>query len=471
MTVDAIVVGAGPNGLAAAIELARAGWQVRVLEAQAEIGGGLRSAELTLPGFTHDVCSAVHPLALVSPIFRSLPLAEQGLEWAQPELPLAHPLDGGRAVALRQTVAATARELGVDGGRWRRLFGPLVAEQEALFGDVLAPLRLPRRPLTLARFGLPGLLPATTLGRRLLRGEEARALLAGNAAHGAMPLERPLTSAFALALMTLAQGVGWPSPRGGAQALAEALAATLRGLGGEICTGRPVRQIDELPRARALLFDVTPRQLLRIAGARLPQQYRQALARYRYNPGVFKLDYALDAPIPWTAEACRQAGTLHLGGTAEEIAAALREVWRGRVSERPFVLLGQQSLYDGTRAPAGRHTAWAYCHVPQGSVVDMTERVERQIERFAPGFRERVLARHRMNPAQLEGHNANLVGGDIGGGTQDLAQHFARPVSALRPYATPAREIWLCSAATPPGGGVHGMCGYHAARAVLRAPG
>ncbi len=469
MTPDAIVVGSGPNGLAAAITLAQAGLQVRVYEAQPEIGGGLRSAELTLPGFTHDLCSAVHPLALASPFLRSLPLAEHGLAWVQPPLPLAHPLDGGRALSLQRSLRATAASLGRDVRPWQRLFGPLVAGHEALFADILAPLHWPRRPLLLARFGLPGLLPATTLARHLLRTEEARALLAGNAAHGILPLERAPSSAFALVLIALAQGVGWPSPRGGAQALAEALGSLLRALGGEICTGQTVTHIDELPRARALLFDLTPRQLLRIAGERLPQRYRQALGRYRYGPGVFKLDYALAAPIPWAAPDCQRAGTLHLGGSLAEIAAALRPLWRGRVSERPFVLLGQQSLFDETRAPAGRHTAWAYCHVPHGSTVDMTARVEAQIERFAPGFRERVLARHSMNTAQLEQHNANLVGGDIGGGVQDLAQHFARPLNAFHPYATPAKDLWLCSSATPPGAGVHGMCGYHAARAVLRS--
>ena len=465
MNPDAIVVGAGPNGLAAAIALAQAGLQVRVYEAQAEIGGGLRSAELTLPGFTHDLCSAVHPLALASPFFRALPLAAHGLEWVQPPLPLAHPLDGGRALSLQRSAAAA--QLGQDEKAWRRLFGPLVAQQDALFAEVLAPLHWPRRPLLLARFGLPGLLPAATLAKHFLRTENARALLAGNAAHGVLPLERAPSSAFGLVLVTLAHSVGWPSPRGGAQALANALGSLLRSLGGEICTDHTVTNVADLPPARALLFDVTPRQLLRIAGQRFPPRYRRALERYRHGPGVFKLDYALAAPIPWAAPEGRQAGTLHLGGSLAEIAAALRTVWRGQVSERPFVILGQQSLFDETRAPAGRHTAWAYCHVPHGSPVDMTARIEAQIERFAPGFRERVLARHSLNARQLEAHN--LVGGDVAGGVQDLAQHFARPVNALRPYATPAPDIWLCSSSTPPGGGVHGMCGWHAAQAMLQS--
>ena len=469
MTPDAIVVGAGPNGLAAAITLAQAGLQVRVLEAQADIGGGLRSAELTLPGFTHDFCSAVHPLALASPFFRSLPLAQHGLEWVQPPLPLAHPLDDGRALTLQRSLAATAASLGRDEGSWRRLLGPLVASHEALIAEVLAPLHWPAQPLLLARFGLPALLPATALARNLLRTEEARILLAGNAAHGVLPLERSPSAAFGLVLLTLAHSVGWPSPRGGAGALAEALASLLCALGGEICCGQAVTHIDELPPAWALLFDLTPRQLLRIAGDRLPPRYRQALGRYRYGPGVFKLDYALAAPIPWSAPDAHAAGTLHLGGSLTEIAASLRAVWRGRVSEQPFVILGQQSRFDDTRAPAGCHTAWAYCHVPHGSTLDMTLLIEQQIERFAPGFRERVLARHSLNARQLEQHNPNLVGGDISGGVQDLAQHFARPLNALHPYATPARNIWLCSSATPPGGGVHGMCGHHAARAVLRA--
>ena len=468
---DAIVVGAGPNGLAAAIALAQKGLRVRVYEAQSEIGGGLRSAELTLPGFTHDICSAVHPLALASPFLRALPLAQHGLEWAQPPLPLAHPLDGGRALTLQRSLAATAAALGRDEGTWRRLFGPLVRQHEALFDEVLAPLHWPRRPLLLARFGLPGLLPAATLTRRLLRTEGARALLAGNAAHGVLPLERSPSAAFGLVLAALAQSVGWPSPRGGAQALAQALGSHLRSLGGEIVTGQEVTRVDDLPPARAYLLDVTPRQLLRLAGTRFPPRYRRALARYRYGPGVFKLDYALAAPIPWAAADCRRAGTLHLGGSFEDIADSLRSVWRGRVSERPFVILGQQSLFDETRAPEGQHTAWAYCHVPHGSAVDVTARIEAQIERHAPGFRERVLARHSLNARQLEAHNPNLVGGDIGGGVQDLAQHFARPVHPLAPHATPAPDIWLCSSSTPPGGGVHGMCGWHAAQAVLRSLG
>ncbi|MCY3719979.1 MAG: NAD(P)/FAD-dependent oxidoreductase [Anaerolineaceae bacterium] len=468
MNPDAIVVGAGPNGLAAAIALAQGGLQVRVYEAQAEIGGGLRSADLTLPGFTHDHCSAVHPLALASPFLRALPLARHGLEWVQPPLPLAHPLDGGRALTLQRSLAATAAALGRDGNTWRRLFGPLVRQHDALFEEVLAPLHRPRRPLLLARFGLPGLLPAATLARSLLRSGEARALLAGNAAHGVLPLERAPSGAFGLLLVALAHSVGWPSPRGGAQALAQALGSHLRSLGGEIVTGEEVVNVDDLPPARAYLFDVTPRQLTRLAGNRLPPRFRRALARYRYGPGVFKLDYALAAPIPWAAAECRRAGTLHLGGSSDDIAASLRRVWRGQVSERPFVILGQQSLFDDTRAPEGQHTAWAYCHVPHGSAVDMTARIEAQIERFAPGFRERVLAQHSLNAPQLEAHNPNLVGGDIGGGVQDLAQHFARPVYPLAPYATPAADIWLCSSSTPPGGGVHGMCGWHAAQAVLK---
>ncbi|MCE2488366.1 MAG: NAD(P)/FAD-dependent oxidoreductase [Anaerolineae bacterium] len=469
MTPDAIVIGAGPNGLAAAIALAQAGLQVRVYEAQAEIGGGLRSAELTLPGFTHDFCSAVHPLALASPFLRALPLADHGLEWVQPPLPLAHPLDGGRAATLQRSLAATAASLGQDEKSWRRLFDPLVRQHDALFNEVLAPLHRPQRPLLLARFGLPALLPAATLARHLLRSEEARALLAGNAAHGILPLERSPSSAFGLVLVALAHSVGWPSPRGGAQALANALGSLLRSLGGEICTDHEVTTLDELPQARAFLCDVSPRQLLRLAGERLPPRYRHALARYRYGPGVFKIDYALAAPIPWAAAQCRQAGTLHLGGSIDDIAAALRAVRRGQVSERPFVLLGQQSLFDDARAPEGQHSAWAYCHVPHGSPVDMTPHVEAQIERFAPGFREVVLARHSLTAAQLQSHNPNLVGGDIGGGVQDLTQQFARPVNALRPYATPAPDIWLCSSSTPPGAGVHGMCGWHAAQAVLGA--
>ncbi len=465
---DAVVVGAGPNGLAAAITLARAGRRVVVFEGRDTPGGGTRSAELTLPGFVHDVCSAVHPLGVASPFFRSLPLAEYGLDWVYPPAALAHPLDNGTAVVVERSVMATAAGLGRDGPAYRRLMQWPATHWQAVMSEVLGPLHLPRHPLTLARFGAPALLPAALLARLVFRDERARAVVAGLAAHAMMPLEWPLTSAFALTLGILAHGVGWPVARGGSQRIADALAQYLRSLGGEIRLGQPVADARDLSPAGSVLLDVAPRQLLSIAGPCLPEGYRRKLAGYRYGPGVFKVDYALDGPIPWRAAECGRAGTLHLGGSLEEIALSERAVWRGEHPERPYALLAQQSLFDPTRAPAGKQTAWAYCHVPNGSKVDMTERIEAQIERFAPGFRNRILARSTRTAAALEQYDPNFVGGDINAGVQDWRQLFSRPVASLTPYATPARGIYLCSSATPPGGGVHGMCGYHAARAAER---
>jgi phytoene dehydrogenase-like protein len=468
---DAVVVGAGPNGLAAAIVLARGGRSVRVLEGHDTIGGGVRSAELTLPGFVHDVCSAIHPLALASPFFRTLPLAEHGLALVQPPAPLAHPFDDGTAAVLERSIEATGRTLGCDAAAYRRLMGPLAADAEKLVGGLLGPLRPPRHPLALARFGVLALLPARLLAERVFRGESARGLFAGLAAHAIQPLEQPITASFGLLLGLLGHTVGWPIARGGSQKLPEAMASYLRSLGGQIVTGARVDSVDAppVPPTRALLCDVSPRELLRIAGHRLPVGYRRGLERYRYGPGVFKVDWALDGPIPWRATACARAGTVHLGGTLAEIAAGERAVWRGEHPERPFVLLAQQSLFDPSRAPGGKHTAWAYCHVPNGSAVDMTGPIEAQVERFAPGFRDRVLARSTKSAAEMERHNPNYVGGDINCGVQDPRQLFTRPVARLVPYATPARGLYLCSSATPPGGGVHGMCGFFAAEAALRA--
>jgi phytoene dehydrogenase-like protein len=466
---DAVVVGGGPNGLAAAITLARAGRSVRLVEAGETVGGGTRSAELTLPGFRHDVCSAIHPLGVGSPFFRGLPLGAHGLTWVHPPAPLAHPLDDGTAVMLERSVRATAANLGRDAGAYRRWMGPLVADTDKVLAEFLGPLRVPRHPLALLRFGPLAILPAGALARLLFRGERARALFAGIAAHAIQPLEHPATAAFGLILGTLGHAVGWPLPRGGSQQIADALASYLRSLGGEVVTGNHVRSVDDLPSARAVLFDVTPRQLLAIAGARFPAGYRRRLAGYRYGAAAFKVDWALDGPIPWTAAGCTRAGTVHLGGTLAEIAAGEAAVGRGEHPDRPFVLLAQPSLFDPSRAPAGKHTVWAYCHVPNGSTVDMTDRVEAQIERFAPGFRDRILARHAVSPAALEQYNSNYVGGDINGGVQDLRQLFTRPVARLVPYSTPARGLYICSSSTPPGGGVHGMCGYQAARAALRA--
>jgi phytoene dehydrogenase-like protein len=464
---DAVVVGAGPNGLAAAIQIARAGNSVAVYEANSEIGGGARSAELTLPGFVHDVCSAIHPLAAMSPFFNSVPLDKHGLEWIQPDAPLAHPLDDGTAVILERSVDATAARLGDDGAAYRGLIAPLVSRWEQLAAEVLRPVtHIPRHPLLLARFGLHAMRSARGLASSF-HGEAARALVAGCAAHSFLSLEHPFTAAFALMFLVTGSAVGWPLPRGGSGRIADALASYLHELGGTITTGHQVQEMTDVPTARAYVFDTSPWHLESIVADRLPDGYRRALRRYRRGPGVFKIDYALDAPIPWRAAECLRAGTVHLGGSFEDISRSESAVWRGRHPERPFVLVAQQSLFDPSRAPKGKHTVWAYCHVPNGSTEDMTERIEAQLERFAPGFRERVLARSVMNTRDIEHHNANNAGGDISCGSHSGLQLLMRPRIAIDPYATPARDIYLCSSATPPGGGVHGMCGYNAARSVL----
>jgi phytoene dehydrogenase-like protein len=466
---DAVVVGSGPNGLAAAITLARAGRSVLVCEANATIGGGARSAELTLPGFVHDVCSAVHPLAAGSPFFQTLPLERFGLEWIQPEIPLAHPLDDGSAACLHRDIDFTADQLGGDSRAYRRLMKPLASNWAELANEFLQPmLHLPRHPLALARFGILGICPATVLTKVLFRYEPARALFAGIAAHSFLPLESIVSSAFGLVLGLAGHAVGWPIPRGGSQQITNALANYLRELGGKIEVNHPIENLNDLPRSRAVLLDVSVWEFLCIAGKQMPARYRRRLESFRHAPGIFKIDYALSSPVPWKAEACRRAGTIHLGGSIDEIAAAERGMARGEIPERPFVLIAQQSLFDEARAPRGQHTLWVYCHVPFNCAVDMRERVEFQIERFAPGFRDCILARHKMNAAELEKSNANLVGGDINGGAADLAQLIARPILSPTPYRTPIKGVYLCSSSTPPGGGVHGMCGYHAARAALR---
>ncbi len=466
---DAIVVGSGPNGLAAAITLARAGKSVRVYEAMDTVGGGMCSASLTLPGFVHDICSTIHPLAQGSPFFADLPLDRYGLEWIHPSAPLAHPLDGGDVALLEHDLDATATGLGSGGDAYRRLLGPLVSEWDRLADMILGPLlRFPRHPLLLARFGLPALLPADTLARLMFGGERARALFGGVAAHSMLSLDAPVSASFGLVLGALAHVVGWPLPRGGTQAIADAMTAYLRDLGGEMVTGAPVESLDALPPSRTIFCDVSPRTLLRIAGDRLSPSYRAGLKRYRYGLGVYKLDWALDGPIPWQSREVARAATVHVGGALAEVVAAERVTAQGGHPDRPFVLLAQPSLFDPTRAPEGKHTVWAYCHVPSGSTVNMTERIEAQIERFAPGFRDRILARHVMTSADYETYNANYVGGDINGGVQDLMQTFGRPMFRLNPYSTSARDVYICSASTPPGGGVHGMAGYHAARTALR---
>jgi phytoene dehydrogenase-like protein len=465
---DGIVVGAGPNGLAAAITLAREGLSVLVVEAAPTIGGGTRTAGLTLPGFLHDVCSAVHPFALASPFFRSLPLAEHGLKLIHPPAPLAHPLGDGRTAMLERSVEETGRTLERDATAYRRLMAPFIDRAAELFDDLIGPLKLPRHPMLAARFGLRAIQPATRLARSWFDDEPAKALFAGLAAHSILPLENWATSAIGLVLGLAGHAVGWPIVRGGSQNLGQSLASYVGSLGGEIVTGWRVESLDELPPARLVLLDVTPRQLVRIAGHRLPSSYVRRLERYRYGAGAFKLDWALSGPIPWTAPECARAGTVHLGGTLDELSASEAAVGRGEHPERPYVLLSQPSLFDPSRAPAGRQTAWAYCHVPNGSTVDMTDRIEAQVDRFAPGFLDLILARHVMSPAEFESYNANYIGGDINGGAQDLRQLFTRPVARLVPYSTPLPGLYICSSSTPPGGGVHGLCGYHGARAAMR---
>lgn len=452
------MIGSGPNGLSAAILLARAGYRVMVHEANEQIGGGTRSGELTLPGFVHDLCSAVHPMAIASPCFARFPLAAHGLEWIHPDAPLAHPLDDGTAVVLERSVDATAANLGPDGDAWRHFFGPLAKAWPEMRLELLSPLlRIPRRPIQMARFGLHALRPATSVARSLFRGTRARALFAGVAAHSIMPLEAPASAAVGIVLAALGHAAGWPIPRGGSQRIADALAACLRAEGGEIVTNS---RVTRLPDAGLYFCDITPRQMLNLVNVNWPKKFKQQLANWRYGPGVFKLDYALDGPVPWRAAECARAGTVHLGGTLEEI-----ELWERHHTGKPFVLAAQPSLFDATRAPAGKHTLWAYCHLRNGSTQDATRLIEDQIERFAPGFRDRVLKRHVMTPADLERRNANLVGGDINGGAFNLRQLIFRPTPRL--YRTPLPQVFFCSASTPPGGGVHGMCGYNAVRAAL----
>lgn len=467
---DAVVVGAGPNGLAAAITLQQAGWQVLLLEAKATVGGGMRTAELTLPGFKHDICSAIHPLALASPFFKSVPLDEYGLRFVQPPVCAAHPFDGGKAVALYPSFDKTASELRADQGAYTSLLSILVNRWPDLLPDILGPLKFPSHPLAFAEFGLNALGSAVGLAARFT-SPEARALWIGMAAHGIQPLSNLSTAAIAMVLLAAAHGSGWPVPAGGSQSVADAMAACFRKLGGVIETGVEVKGLQQIPSARAILFDLGPRQLLKIAGHRFSSLYRWQLERYRYGMGVFKIDWALETPIPFSAAVCREAGTVHLGNSMEEIALSEQRTSEGHHPDKPFVLLAQQSLFDPSRAPLGKQVAWAYCHVPHGSKTDMTDAIEKQVERFAPGFRDRILARHTMNTAEMEEYNANYIGGDINGGVQDLAQLFTRPALRWSPYRTGKKGLYICSSSTPPGGGVHGMCGYHAARRVLKDAG
>lgn len=466
---DAIVIGSGPNGLAAGITLQQAGLSVLLVEAKSTIGGGMRTAELTLPGFKHDICSAIHPLGADSPLFKTLPLQKFGLEYIYPPAAAAHPFDDGTAAVLYPSIKKTALTLGIDGNAYENLIGPLLADWPKLGPALLGPLQLPPPHfIAMAKFGLTGIMPALTVAMHRFKGKHARGLFAGMAAHSILPLSFYATAALGLVLMLLGHNKGWPLPRGGSQQIANALGAYFTSIGGRIQTGFEVQSLQQLPSSHALLFDITPRQLLKIAGHRFSTLYKWQLQNYKYGQGVFKIDYALDAPIPYKASICRQAGTLHLGNSMEEIAAGEKAIFKGKYPERPFVLLAQQSLFDNSRAPAGKHTAWAYCHVPNGSTQDRTIAIENQIERFAPGFKERILARHVMNTADIEAYNSNYIGGDINGGRQDITQLFTRPALRFSSYKTSAKGLYICSSSTPPGGGVHGMCGYHAAKAALK---
>lgn len=464
---DAVIVGSGPNGLAAGILLQQHGLSVLILEGKDKIGGGLRTEELTLPGFKHDVCSAIHPLAAGSPFFETLPLHEHGLEYISPEIAAAHPFDNGTAAVLKKSIIETADLLAEDRDTYIKLLAHLVKTWPGLAPDVLGPLTFPKHPVDLAVFGLDALTSSTYLAKRF-KTEEAKGLLAGMAAHSIQPLTNLATSAIALVLMANGHLKGWPVPKGGSVKIADALALYFISIGGKIETNTYITAFDQLPSANAVLFDITPKQLLQIAGHKFSSLYKWQLERYRYGMGVFKVDWALDDAVPFKAEGARKAGTVHIGGTLKEIAAGEQQIWEGHHPEKPFVLLAQQSLFDNSRAPEGKHTAWAYCHVPNGSNKDMTEIIEKQVERFAPGFRERIIGRHTFNTRQLENYNPNYIGGDINGGVIDIGQLFTRPVLRRSPYRTSAKSIYICSSSTPPGGGVHGMCGYYSAKRALK---
>ena len=464
---DAVVVGSGPNGLAAAITMQQAGLSVLLLEGKETIGGGLRTAELTQPGFLHDICSAIHPLAVESPFFKTLDLQSHGLEYIYPKYSAAHPFDTGEAVVLGRSIYETASSLGIDESSYISLLKPIINDWHQLANGILGPLRIPKHPLAMASFGLNALKPALKLAKNHFRTKQSRGLWAGMAAHSLLPLSNNISSAIGLILMAMGHINGWPIPKGGSQQIADALASCFISLGGKIETNSYISSLEQLPSSHAVLFDITPRQLLQIAGHKFSDFYRWQLKRYKYGMGVFKIDWALSNPVPFTATKCNDAGTVHLGNTLEEIAASELMTWEGKHPENPFVLMAQQSLFDESRAPKGKQAAWAYCHVPHASVRDMTEAIEDQVERFAPGFRDSIIERHTMNTAEMQAYNPNYIGGDINGGIINLSQLFTRPALRYSPYRTSTKGIYICSSSTPPGGGVHGMCGYHAARRAL----
>jgi len=465
---DIVVIGSGPNGLAAAIQLQLKGLSVLLVEGRETIGGGMRTKELTLPGFHHDVCSAIHPMAASSPFFSQLPLGNFGLEWIIPEVAAAHPFDDGTAVGLFRSIEQTADGLGLDRNSYRDLIGPLAENWEKLVPDILAPLGVPNHPLLFGGFGLKAILPATTLASLYFKEEKTKGFWAGMAAHSIQSLSKFTTSAIGLVLLAAGHSKGWPLPKGGSQQLANSLARYFESLGGEIQTGWMINTMDELPKAKAVIFDTSADQLLKIAKEHLSPSYQKQLRRFRYGMGVFKVDWALNAPIPFSSEVARKAGTVHLGSGIKDIGLSEHQSSRGVHPENPYVLVAQQSVFDPTRAPKGHHTAWAYCHVPNGSTVDMTAQIERQIERYAPGFRDTIIAKHTFNTTQIQAYNPNYIGGDINGGAMDLSQLFTRPAVQFTPYRTSSKEIYICSSSTPPGGGVHGMCGYHAANRVIK---
>lgn len=464
---DAIVVGSGPNGLAAAVTLQKEGLSVLLIEGKETPGGGLRTSELTLPGFKHDVCSAIHPLAAGSPYLQTLPLEEHGLEYVFPDICAAHPFDDGTAAVLTRSLEETVASLGQDGAVYRRLVGSLVKDWPRISADVLSPLGFPSSPMAFFRFGVKAIQPAQWISKSFAT-TQARGLWAGMAGHSIQPFGNFASSAIGFVLMAAGHLKGWPIPKGGSQSIADALVSYFISLGGKVITNTYISALSQLPSSKAVLFDVTPKQLLQIAGYKFSSIYKWQLNNYRYGMGVFKVDYALESPVPFTAASCRNAGTVHLGNSYEEIAGAEQMTWEGKHPENPFVLLAQQSLFDPTRAPEGKHTLWAYCHVPNGSVKDMSAAIEKQIERFAPGFRDCIRSKHVMNTSQMEAHNPNYIGGDINGGVIDVRQLFTRPALRSSPYRTSAKGIYICSSSTPPGGGVHGMCGYHAAGRALK---